>query len=383
MKSTHLLLILNLFIFGCSQSNNKQSENSVERPADALHKTSVKYAEGFTVSYKDGAKWVEVPTPYKNAEQGFKYLLVQKGDPVPKHDADVQVIEVPIEKIVCTSTTHIPLLNHIDETSSLVGFPTLDYISSEKMRQRIDSGKVMELGVDKEMNLELLVSAEPELVMAYTMSNNYGQFKQMQNAGVPVVINAEYIEPHPLGRAEWIKFMALFFNKEKMADSVFSEIERNYTMLKEKVKQAEVNPSVLSGVVYGDTWYLPGGRNYAAKILRDAGGNYIWSEDSSSSYLELSFEAVYEKANDADFWIGVASYESLKSMTASDERYANFEAFKQGNVYTYSARKGAKGGNIFLELGYLRPDLILSDLVKILHPELIEDQELYFHAKLN
>ncbi len=375
----HLALaFISLILFSCNTKNDSGQDQS----RVASENLRLSYAQGFEVTYTEGATWVKVPKPYQGAEKGFTYLLVDKGSEIPEHEADVQVIEVPIDKIVCTSTTHIPLLDYLNETNALVGFPTTDYISSAKMRPRIDSGDVTELGVDKEMNLELLVSTDPDMVMAYTMSSDFGQYKQIQEVDIPVIINAEYLEPHPLGRAEWIKFMALFFNKETMADSVFNAIEAQYNNLKASVKDLEDKPSVLSGVVYGDTWYMPGGDNYASKIIDDAAGYYLWAEDSTSGYLELSFEAVYERAHTADYWIGVGSYKSLDGMKNSDNRYADFEAFKKGNVYTYDARKGAKGGSEFLELGYLRPDLILDDLIKILHTDSLGNEDLFFHGRL-
>ena len=220
------------------------------------------------------------------------------------------------------------------------------------------------------------------MVMGYTMSSDYGQFKKIEDLHVPVVLNAEYLEKHPLGRAEWIKFMALFFNKEKEADSVFVVIEKEYLKTKALADQAQTKPTVLSGIVYGDAWFLPGGQNYAAKLLRDAGYHYLWDDDSTNGFLELSFESVYEKAHDADFWIGVGSFSSLKEIENADHRYPRFKPFQQKQVYTSNARKGSKGGSEFLELGYLRPDIILKDLVKIAHPELLTEHELYFHTQL-
>ncbi len=320
--------------------------------------------------------------PFQGATSGYKYLLVPKGQTVPDHEPDVRIISIPLSSIVCTSTTHIPLLDYLEETEKLVGFPSTDYISSEKARKLVDAGKVQELGVDKGLNLERVAMLRPDMVMGYTMNSDYGQFKKIEELHVPVVINAEYLEKHPLGRAEWIKFMALFFNKEKTADSVFAVIEKEYLKTKALADQAQSKRTVLSGIVYGDAWFLPGGQNYAAKLLRDAGYHYLWDDDSTSGFLELSFESVYEKAHDADFWIGVGSFSSLKEIENADHRYARFKPFQQRQVYTSNIRKGSKGGSEFLELGYLRPDIILKDLVKIAHPELLNEHELYFHKQL-
>jgi iron complex transport system substrate-binding protein len=372
MRCLPIALFL-LFLYSCKTKN----QETVFVKTDSL-----KYAQGFSVSEKEGCKWVEVKQPFQGATSGYRYLLVPKGAKTPAHDADVTVITVPVGSIVCTSTTHIPLLDYLYETDKLIGFPTTDYISSEKMRQRIDAGKVKELGIDKGMNLEELFSLRPSMVMGYAMSSDLGQLKKIKEAGTPVIINAEYLEKHPLGRAEWIKFMALFFGKEKMADSVFNAIEHEYISTAELVKNASPKPSVLSGITYGGVWFLPGGKNYAARLLSDAGCHYLWADTESNGSLELTIESVFEKAREADLWIGVGSFQTLEEMNASEKRYALFKPFRDKQVFTYNARKGAKGGSEFLEVGYLRPDIILKDLVKIAHPDLLPDHSLYFHKRL-
>jgi iron complex transport system substrate-binding protein len=377
MKNSGLILvvIIGWVLVDCT-AKKVSSENGHER-------LPIKYARGFTIQkLSNGNKLVEVSYPYQGAKSGYKYLLVQKGLPVPDHDQDVAVIPIPIESIVCTSTTHVPLLDYLNETDKLMGFPTPDYISSEKMRKRIDAGKVKDLDVDKKMNVEELYLLKPDLVMGYTMASDLGPLKKVRELGIPVVINAEYLERHPLGRAEWIKFMALFFNKERAADSVFNAIEKEYLATQEVAMKASLRPTVLSGVVYGDAWFMPGGKNYAATLLSDAGCDYLWNDSESNGFLEISFESVFAKAKEADLWIGVGSFKTLGEMESAEKRYVLFRAFKDKTIYTYNTRVGAKGGSEFLELGYLRPDLILKDLVKIAHPELLPQYETYFYSKL-
>jgi len=361
-----------LLMMSCtSNRDTKTSETS-----------ALKYAQGFSIKDSLDCKWLTVGYPYQGATSGYEYLLVPKGKETPAHGSDVQVISVPIESIVCTSTTHIPLLDYLNATNKLIGFPTTDYISSEKMRKRIDAGQVKELGIDKGMNVEELFALKPSMVMGYAMSSDLGQLKKIKETGIPVVINAEYLEKHPLGRAEWIKFMALFLNREKEADSVFNFIETEYLNTQSLAKSSSVRPAVMSGVVYGDVWFMPGGKNYAAKLLNDAGCNYLWSDTESNGFLEVSFESVFAKAREADLWIGVGSFKSLKEIESAEKRYALFKPFKNKNVFTYNTRVGAKGGSEFLELGYLRPDIILKDLVKIAHPDLLPKYETYFYARL-
>ncbi|MCZ8216578.1 MAG: ABC transporter substrate-binding protein [Cyclobacteriaceae bacterium] len=370
------LLIIALFIASCG--NKKNQNNSF-----VVDSTYTKYAKGFSIAHKDNITQVEVLKAYQGSEEVLTYWLIDEAGEIPEHESHIKIIRTPIKSIVCTSTTHIPLLDYLNESAALIGFPTTDYISSEKMRSRIDNGFVTDLGVDKGLNIERLAALAPDLVMAYTMTSDYGQFKSIEDLGTPVVMNAEYLEEHPLGRAEWIKYMALFFNKQKMADSVFTAIEESYLQTKAKADQLTgVKPTVLSGIVYGDAWFMPAGQNYAAKLLRDAGFNYLWSDDSTTGFLQLPFELVYSKASQADYWIGVGSFKTLEEITSSDKRYGTFSAFQNKKVFTYNARIGAKGGSEFLELGYLRPDIILQDLVKIAHPQLLSDSTLFFHKKL-
>lgn len=360
-------------LFSCHGDQN-ESKNILELEG-------ISHASNFIIEKRQSYTLIEIITPYKNADKGLRYVLYPRNTEKPHIEADA-FIPVPIQSIVCTSTTHIPLLDYLGETDKLVGFPTTDYISSKKMRNRIDSGYVTELGIDNAINIEKLIELNPELVMAYTMSSDFGQFNKIQEAGIPVLINAEYMELDPLGRAEWIKLAALLFCKEEKADSVFNMIETEYSTTLQKVEKLKNYPSVMSGSMYSDTWYLPGGRNYAAKILSDAGFKYLWKHDTTASFLALSYEVVLDKANKADYWIGASNFKSLKEMKEANERYSFFNPFTASTVYSYDKRIGAKGGSEFLELGYLRPDLILKDLVKIGHPEILPNHELFFYYKL-
>lgn len=362
---------------GCRQHADKPASNSGDSTSLSIH-----YATGFTVRVDGSTKWLQVKTPYPGATQSVTYLLLPHGEPLPPIDSDVKVIRVPVRSIVCTSTSHLPLLDYIGESNKLIGFPQTDYISSEKIRARVDSGKVTDVGVVNSMNIEELAVLKPELVMGYTVTSDYGQFRSIEQMKIPVVLNTEFLERHPLGRAEWIKFMALFFNREREADSVFSAIEHRYMETRRLVSSISSRPTVLSGIVYGDTWFLPGGQNYGSRLLADAGCRYLWDDDPSNGVLQLSFESVYEKAHEADLWIGVGSNETLTDLANADHRYKKFDAFRNKHVYSYDALKGAKGGSVYLELGYLRPDIILQDLVKIAHPAVLPDHKLYFHRRL-
>lgn len=378
MRILSLFFIVLLLLSSCSSESDSR-EQSNKALGDSL---PINYAEGFSATNDNGIWTLTIHKPYPNARRGFTYLLVPHEKDIPDHPASTQVIRIPVNRMISTSTTHIPLLNYLDETAALIGFPNPDYISSEKMRQRIDSGNVANIGIDKAMELEKILDLDPDMVMGYSMSSDLGQMERLREAGIPYLLNSDYLESHPLGRAEWIKVAGLLLGKSDQADSVFNYIASEYERLYSMASAVSTKPDVFSGVVYGDTWFLPGGNNYAARLMNDAGMKYLWSENTSYGFLELSFEAILNKAQNADLWIGVASFNNLDEMRAAETRYSLFKAFERGEVYTYNKRIGATGGNEYLELGYLRPDLILGDLIHIAHPELLPEHSMYFYVKL-
>ncbi len=344
--------------------------------------TVLQYATNFAVEYRESAKLLTVKEPYKGAKTPLHYLLIQRGMVMPQHSDSIKVIEIPIKDYVCTSTTLLPAMEMLQEISGLVGFPSRQYISSEKVLERIRQGAVKELGVDNAMDVERLAALEPDVVFNYTLDGDMKKAEQMERLGIPVVLEAGYLESSPLARAEWIKFIALFFNKEKEADSIFSQIAYKYEAVKAKATKVQQRPTVLSSTVYNDVWYMPGGNSWAATYLEDAGADFLWKDNSESGSIPLSFEAVYEKAAEADLWIGAGNALALEDLLKQESRYGYFRPFKTGEVYTYSKRINASGGNDYFEQGMARPDIVLSDLVRLLHPELLPEHELYFYQKL-
>ena len=346
--------------------------------------TIIKYASRFDISYFDRFKKITVNEAWPGSQDTLTYILTGDKDIIEEYQdvSKVTLIRQPIHKVVCFSTTHLSFLELLELEDRLCGFPTINYIYSEKIRDLALKGRIKDLGPANDINFESLLSLDPDLVFAFSMGNELSMVRKIQLAGIPLVMNADYLENHPLGRAEWIKFIAAFFNKDQEADSIFRQIEGSYLDTKTKIAGEPSRPSVFTGVVYGDTWFMPGGKNYGTVFFKDAGGNYVWSENNSESILQLSFESVYEKAGQADYWIGTATYNSLKEIEQADARYRDFKAFQSGNVFNYSAKISPSGGNAYFEMGYARPDIILKDLAKIFHPDEMRDHQFYFYQKL-
>jgi len=368
-------IVFNL-VSACSSPN--KDENS------ELTEVSLDYATGFTIEKGDDFWIVKVTKGWTGADRGFSYLVLQENARQPDGEFDA-VVQLPVDKIIVTSTTHIPHLDMLDADEKLIGFPQLDLISSPKMWQQISAGKVKDLGAGPSANTEMLIDLDPGWIMFSTLGEDLKYLDLLAQSNIPALINGEYVEQHPLGRAEWIKFTGVMLGKFEEAKKVFESIENSY-LEAEKLTQnlpKDSLPSILSGVMYQDIWYAPGAESWGAKILQNAGGDYVFSDQLGFGSVQLNYEFVLDNAIETEFWIGSADFSSVEAMGNIEPRYRAFAAWKNGNVYSYTQKKGPKGGLEYFELGYMRPDLILKDLVKILHPSLLPDYELYFYRQLN
>lgn len=370
----YLLLFLSglLLDWGCQPKARKQEAEKTVAIAD-----SVQYAQRFTIAYYDGYKKLTVKNPWKGATKDFTYLLYHDSAKVVGIKADAKV-QIPIHRIVCESTSHLYPLIMLGVDSTLVGFADTSLMYAKSLRKRTQAGKIQSVGQQMRWNMEKLLKLQPDVTIGYAMQAPDEQLKDFNRAGLPYVLNADYLETNALGRAEWLKFFAAFYDKEALADSLLHRIYQRYDSLKMVAQQTKTRPTVMSGVMYGDIWYLPGGQSWAAQFIKDAGGHYLWAKTDGSGSLTKDFETVYAKANEAAYWINAANFSSLAAMKEADERYSYFAAFKEGNVFTYTKRTRPNGSNDYLESGYMRPDRILEDLLHILHPELGQDSTFYY-----
>jgi len=374
-KSSFLLLIIiSSFFIQCKKKAPIESEISFVN--------SVKYAKGFIIENYNNYSVVTIKNPWPNASKTYKYLLKKNNVIIPDSLKNLVTISIPIKNIVVTSTTHIPSLEMLNEEKSLLGFPNLDYISSLKFRKLIDAKKIKELGNNQTLNTEVLIDLQPNVIIGYGLDNHNPTLDNLQKNGLKVMLNGDWNEQTPLGKAEWLKFFGVLFDKQKLANKIFSKIEKEYLRTINIAKKATTKPSILAGDMFEDKWYLPKGSSWGSLILKDANANYLWKETTGTGSLGLSFETVFETAKNADFWITSGQFSTLKEMTDANSHYAQFKAFQNKKVYSFSRRKGKKGGSVFYELGQNRPDIVIKDIVKILHPELLVGYKPFFFEKL-
>jgi len=374
-------LLFLLIIF----SNCIEEKSTIKVIPNTTNQIANKHAEGFKLLNFDSHKVIEISNPWPKAEKTYSYLLLTKEQAIintfNKFDYD-GIITIPIENIVVTSTTHIPALELLGVEQTLVGFPGTDYISSNKTRTLIDNGNIREIGRNEGLNTEVLLDLNPEVVVGYGVSGNNKTLETIKNSGIPIIYNGDWVEKSPLAKAEWIKFFGALYSKEKEADSIFNKIEKDYLQAKALAANVKELPTVLCGAMHKDVWYLPNGTSPEAQVLKDANVNYLWSETTGKGSLSLSFETVFEKAKHASLWLSPSYYSSFEALEKSSQHYTKFDAYKSKNIYTFSNTTGKTGGVLYYELGTARPDLVLKDIIKICHPELLKDYQPYFFKAL-
>ena len=372
-KNLSFFLLL-LFSTQCTQTNHETTKIDSN--------SSIQYAERFDIDYQEGYKIITIDKPWQGSKQSIRYLLYQ--DSIPKsyqNDNTFIKIKSPVMTIVSNLTTQLALMENLEVENRLIGFAQTQFIYSPNILEKVESGKIQEVGPDGSLDIESILNLNPDIVLAFSSGNENRQLQKLQELGVKVVMNAGYMETSVLGRFEWIKFLGHLFGEESRASEFFDEKVIVYDSLLQLVKERN-RPSVITGTLYGGTWYMPAGKNYGANIIADAGGDYLWNEDEGTGWLSMDFESVFEKAYNADYWIGVASYTSLDQLKEADHRYSEFEAFKKGDVYSYMNRVNEQGANDYFESGNINPERLLADHIKILHPELLPNYQLYYYMKL-
>lgn len=373
MKHITLFLFLCMMAVGCKQEIGKHSVSKSDS------KNEVQYASGLSIQHYNKYSVVNVSNPWPNASKNYRYILKQKDAIIPDSLKSLTMVNVPIKKIIVTSTTHIPSLEMLGVENSLVGFPELRWVSSEKIRTNAEAGKIRELGSNRALNTEVVIDLQPDVIIGYGIDNNNATLDNLEKSGLKILLNGDWNENEPLGKAEWIKLFGVLYGKEKQADLIFNVIKNQYKKSLDIAKKT-TRPTVLMGGMFENRWNVPNGESWGTRFINDANGNYPWANTKGTGSQSLPFEAVLEKAGEADVWIGPGQFLTLAEMLASNPHYSQFKAFRNKNVYTFKV--GKTGGIIYYELAPNRPDLVLKDVIKMLHPELLPDHKLFFFEKM-
>ncbi|MBU2513750.1 ABC transporter substrate-binding protein [bacterium] len=383
----HSFLLLLLFLFmgdcGFSQATGIRTGNRNLSADYFPDKSVLKYAKGFSIEYHLTHKIIRVTNPWQDSKVVHTYVLVQKGTELPQNIETNKVIWIPTERIISLSTTNLPFIENLDLVDQLVGVGNTRLINNQKIRHRVQSDKIKEVGWTSNVDMEKLLILTPDLVITFGVGKSgLEELAIFDEFNVPYVTNTDYLEPTPLGRAEWIKFIAAFVNKEKLAEELFDKIEAGYLENSRLAETVRNKPSVFTGSNYKGSWRVPGGKSYLATMLSDAGASYIWADDNTRGSIPLDLETVFAKAWDADFWLNVGAWNSIQELKAADSHYNGFKSLERKTVYNNNARINQFGGNDYWESGLANPHLLLKDLIKIFHPHLLPDHKLNWYKRL-
>ena len=374
------ITIIALFIIsGCRYSNSRTADEISDKV------NQITKAERFTLEKKNGWTEIKIINPWQGASGVNQvFYLVKRGSKMPKLPDSSSVIFVPVQKIICTSTTHIAMIEALGEVNSVVGVSGTNLIYSPEVIKNVNKGLVGDIGYDANLNKELILKLSPDLIMIYGIgSESTGYVGKVKELGIKVIMNADYLETDPLSRTEWIKLFGALYCKENLADSIFKTEVEKYIKLKTYIEQnISGRPKVLLGLPFKDTWYVSSGNSFISKLISDAGGDYLWRDTESSVSMPYGIENVYLRGLTADYWLNVGSISSRNEISAVDQRLNDLPCFKNDNLFNNNKRVTSNGGNDYWESGSLYPHLLLKDIATILHPEIFKDHELVYYRKI-
>ena len=365
-----------VFVITACSTGSEQEEKTM-RYDYFPSKTNIKYARGFKVDYFPSYKIVEV---FENGEFKTplnKYILVEQGTQVPVHNPSDIVVMVPITSVACLSTTHIPYIKTLGQIDKISGIGNPDLVLDSVLLEQIKKEWTMGITSSGQVDIEKILESNTNILMAYPFDKMV--LEGIEKFDIPVVYIGEYLENSVLARAEWIKFFALFFNKEKVANRFFLEIEQEYMAAKSRIDSVAGDhvPTVFFGSFYQDVWFSPGGKSLIPGLLNDAGANYLFNDDQSTKNLTLDNEVILNKIPEIKFWGQVLASSSdpvISDFIAGDQRFLSTAQKVETKFFFVNSKQSDYFGQANLE-----PDVLLKDLGNIFHPGLfLNHQFVYF-----
>lgn len=379
---TAVCLLLLLVSCGQRGKGNVRTESGPASVIDSLRMIVPEYAEGFSVQYVEGGCLVTVQDPQKEKGKGeiYRYAFVSDKERFAKNEVsgDYEVQPVPVRNIVCMTSLQLSNFIKLDELEHVVGITSARHLFNEEVNRRLEQKKIRKIGIEGNFDNEIIISMNPDLILISPFKR--GGYEALKDVGIPLIPHLGYKENSPLGQAEWIKFVGLLIGEEEKANAVFDSIKTEYNALKRLTEGVKKRPVVFSGELRGGNWYAVGGRNFLAQLFRDAGADYFLKDDPNTGGVTLDFETVYSRAESADYWRilnsynGTFTYDALK---AQDSRYADFRAFREKGVIYCNLKEKPYYENV-----PTHPEALLKDLIKVFHPELLPDYVPAFYELL-
>ncbi|PQA97507.1 iron complex transport system substrate-binding protein [Chryseobacterium piscicola] len=313
-------------------------------------------------------------TKFKNDSGNFQLKTGKFSYNFDKND-------LPFKKIVILNASMIGYVSELQSENQIVAVSSPEYIYSKKIQDLVKSGKIKNVGNDQKYDVEKILSLKPDAIFTNYIPNFENTYELLKNNGIKVVFLDEYLEQKPLEKTSYLKIFGHLLGKSELAEKKFREIENSYYDYKKFASSATSKPNILANEMYGNIWYLPGGKTAVAKYISDANANYILKENTEEKAVNMSFEEVYDKSNSINFWVNAGNHISKKEMLQINPLYSKLNVFTNGKVYAFSEKQTATA-NDFFESGVVRSDVVLKDYIKIFHPELFLDYKLTYFKEL-
>ncbi|PKP37381.1 MAG: hypothetical protein CVT97_05950 [Bacteroidetes bacterium HGW-Bacteroidetes-14] len=366
MKSPYQSIFLAICLIIFSSCRNVTDSSAEAGPGEGCE-----YARNFSLSDSSGLVRISVSESWEDGSEGeFSQRIIS-----PERSDS-------LKRIVCMSTSHIAYISALGMEERIVGVSGSRYISNSKLIKRIESGLVADIGFESSLNYELLLSLRPDVVFTYGISGENNQYiEKIRQFGIDVIPLGDYLEEHPLGKLEYLKLFGEILGCRELADSLYTSARDRYLSYREMVSETDEIP-VLVNAPWKDVWYIPGEKSYMTILAKDAGAKILGSEKNETRTKSMSIEKVYSFASKARFWINPNSAASLEELKGMNPLFGNIDALKKGNVYNNTRMNTPGGGSGFWEQGVVEPDIILKDLISILHPEIFPEHTPKYYIKL-
>lgn len=373
-------LILALAVISCS-CGRRTGDVSKDNEASA----DSSFVSGrYSLEQVNGIRKLVISNPWQNS-RGIElvYYLVPHDMPLPDTLSEEDVIRVPVKRIICMSTTHIAMLRALGATDAIIGISGTDLLFDTLLREDVRNGRIPDVGYESNLDRELVVSLKPDLLMAYNIGAPSEYMRKLEAMGVKVMYNADYLEQHPLARCGWIRVFGALTGREERADSILGAVTSRYRELAGKVRNiSSVRPHVLLGAPWEDSWYVSPSNSYIGRLINDAGGHYLFDDLAAPNSVPYSVEAVFRRAAGADVWLNPGAAGSLAELAAADRRLAKLPVYREGKIWNNRKRMTPTGGNDYWESAVVHPDILLQDIVSILHPDLMPGYVQFYYKRL-
>ena len=337
------------------------------------------YASGFEIKGADGhsSTLITVSNPWQGADSVVTQLFIARDGESAPEGFTGQVLQGDASRIVAMSSTQIAMLDAVDAADRVVGVSGIEYITNPVVCARRDS--IGDIGYEGNVNYELLLSLEPDIVLLFGINGANSMEGKLTELGIPYMYVGDYLEESPLGKAEWLVALAEVTGCRGEGEKVYAGIPERYNALKHKVADTVVDsPSVMLNMPYGDSWFMPPEESYIVRLISDAGGHFIYDNNNGNTSVPVDMEEAYLLTSQADMWLNVGMSESLDDLRKACPKFTDTRCFRNGDIYNNNLRTNAAGGNDYFESAVVNPDVLLRDMVKIFHPELVEEDFVYY-----